>query len=217
MDEANKKIEIEVLTVSMFATNCYLVSCAKTKEAIIIDPGANGKRIIEKIRNNNLYIKYIVNTHGHVDHIGANGKLKEIFEAPILLGEKDLQLYEKPGFGLSFFFKKQPKPDQLIVDGNQIHFGEAFMEVKDTPGHSPGSISLLLDSAIFCGDTLFAGSVGRTDLPGGSHGQLMQSIKEKIFVLNDHVIIYPGHGPATSVSKEIDSNPFIDFINEDKL
>ncbi len=204
-------LDVVCLTVSMFATNCYLVFCTETREAVVIDPGANGKGIIEKVKSYGLSIKYIINTHAHVDHIGANGKIKETFKVPILLGEKDLQIYEKPAFGLSLFFKKQPKPDRLISEGTRISFGRVYLDVLETPGHSPGSISLLSENAVFCGDTLFSGSIGRTDLPGGSHEQLIKSIHEKLLVLQDHVVIYPGHGPITTPGNEIFANPFIDL------
>jgi len=211
------EIKVLILNVSMFATNCYLAYCPETREAVVIDPGADGKRILKMIENKDLKIKYIINTHAHVDHIGANGKLKEALGTPILLCEKDLRLYEKPAFGFSFLFKKQPGPDHFIAEGNRISFGNISMEVKETPGHSPGSISLVTSTAIFCGDTLFTGSVGRTDFPGSSHNQLLKSIREKILVLPPGVKIYPGHGPVTTVGKEAKSNPFVDDLNKSGL
>ncbi len=211
------ELKVHILAVSMFATNCYLACCPVTGEAVVIDPGADGKRILEMVEKKGLKIKYIINTHAHVDHIGANGKLKEALGTPILLGEKDLQLYKKPAFGFSFLFKKQPEPDHYITDGDRISFGNVSMEVKETPGHSPGSISLVTAAAIFCGDTLFAGSVGRTDFPGCSYNQLLKSIHEKILVLPPGVKIYPGHGPVTTVGKEAKSNPFVDDLNKSGL
>ncbi len=202
-------INIETITVSMFATNCYLVSCALTQEAIIIDPGADAKRIMARIEKGQLKIRAIINTHGHIDHIGANGKLKEAYQVPILLSEKDLTVYRNPGFGLGLVLKKQPAPDRFIKEGEIIEFGEQSLAVIDTPGHTEGGVSLVGSGLVFCGDTLFAGSVGRTDLAGGSYQTLLKSIKEKLMTLSSEAIVYCGHGPATTIGVEAQTNPFI--------
>jgi hydroxyacylglutathione hydrolase len=200
---------VESIAVSMFATNCYLVYCPDTKEAVIIDPGAEGKKIIGRIRDLKLEIKYIINTHGHIDHIGANGRLKEEFKVPILLSEKDLGIYNNPGFGLGFILRKQPQPECFIAEGDQISFGRVSLSVIETPGHTAGGISLLRNSAVFCGDTLFAGSIGGSDLAGGSYTVLMKSIHEKLMVLPPDTAVYPGHGPVTTIGAEAASNPFL--------
>lgn len=200
---------IESIAVSMFATNCYLVYCPATKEAVIIDPGAEGKKIIGRVRDRKLEIKYIINTHGHIDHIGANGRLKEEFKVPILLSEKDLGIYNNPGFGLGLILRKQPRPEHFITEGDQISFGRISLSVIETPGHTAGGISLLRNSAVFCGDTLFAGSIGRSDLAGGSYTVLMKSIHEKLMVLPPDTAVYPGHGPVTTIGAEAVSNPFL--------
>ncbi len=200
---------IESMIVSMFATNCYLVYCKDTNEAVIIDPGAEGKKIIETAKALNLAIKYVINTHGHIDHIGANSKLKEEYKVPILLSEKDLQLYDNPGFGLGLVLRKQPRPDRFISEGDQINFGSISLKVAETPGHTAGGICLVGDSAVFCGDTLFAGSIGRTDLAGGSYATLMKSIHDRLMVLSPDTDVYPGHGPATTIGAEAVSNPFL--------
>ncbi len=200
---------VESLIVGMFATNCYIVSCPHSSEGIIIDPGAGGKMIIDKARSAGLKIKYVVNTHGHVDHVAANGKLKEALGAPILLNEKDLELYNNPGFGLRFIISRQPEPERFLCEGDRIDFGNISLAVIETPGHTPGGICLYGQDAIFTGDTLFAGSIGRTDLAGGSYPEILKSIKEKILVLPDDSVVYPGHGPASSLEKEIRSNMFI--------
>lgn len=200
---------IKTLTVSMFATNCYLVSCPESGETVIIDPGAEGKRIIDTIDQLQLTVKYIVNTHGHIDHIGANSRLKEKYGAPILISAKDLGLYHNPGFGLGLILKKQPKPDRFLVEEDIIEFGSQRLKVIETPGHTEGGISLLSAGAVFCGDTLFAGSVGRTDLPGGSYRVLMASIRQKLLHLPSATAVYSGHGPRTTIGMEAQSNPFI--------
>lgn len=200
---------LKTLEVSMFATNCYLVGCPKTGEGIVIDPGAEGRRILAEIKNQGLTIKCIVNTHGHVDHIGANARLKEALKAPILLSEKDLALYRNPGFGLSAVVGKQPAPDRLIREGDRISFGLLECRVLETPGHTRGGVCLSLEGVVFTGDTLFAGSIGRTDLAGGSFTQIIKSIREKLLVLPPQTEIYPGHGPASTIGEEAGGNPFL--------
>ncbi|MDW7729013.1 MAG: MBL fold metallo-hydrolase [Bacillota bacterium] len=202
-------MQIESLTVSMFGTNCYIAFCIKTREAVVIDPGAEGKNIIDKIKNLQLEIKYILNTHGHIDHIGANGKIKAEFNAPVLISEKDLEIYNNPGYGLGLVLKKQPMPDHFIAEGDSIKFGREELRVLETPGHSPGGVCFLSGKLLFSGDSLFAGSVGRTDLAGGSFDVLIKSINEKLITLPHDTIVYPGHGPATTIGAEAESNPFI--------
>lgn len=202
-------MQIETMIVSMFATNCYLVSCPQSREAMVIDPGAEGKSIIERIRELGLSLQMIVNTHGHIDHIGANSKLKQEWQIPVMLSEKDLDVYNNPGFGLGLVLKKQPQPDKYISEGDIISFGHQSLKVMETPGHTKGGICLVGESMVFCGDTLFAGSVGRTDLAGGSHTTLMESIRYKLLTLPPETVVYPGHGPATTIGFEKENNPFL--------
>jgi hydroxyacylglutathione hydrolase len=209
MSDGETGLIIKSLTVGMFATNCYLIGCVKTGEGIVIDPGAQGKKIIETIASMGLKIKYILNTHGHIDHIGANGKLKDELAVPIYLNERDLPLYENPGYGLKMILKKQPHPDIFIKNGDKITVGTITLTVLETPGHTPGSVCFLTEKILFCGDTLFAGSVGRTDLVGGSHAELMRSIKRKLLILSPDTEIYPGHGPTTTIGDEIRNNPYL--------
>ncbi len=209
MERKNDLLDINSLTVSMFATNCYIVSCPDTREALIIDPGAEGKSIIALVDRLGLKVKYIINTHAHVDHIGANGKLKQEYSVPILLNRKDLELYQNPGFGLKLILKKQPFPDQFLAEGDEVSFGNLKLQVLETPGHTEGGICLLGSGAVFCGDTLFAGSIGRTDLAGGTYESLIESIESKLLTLPPETKVYPGHGPATTVKAEASGNPFL--------
>ena len=202
-------MQIKVIIVGMFATNCYLVSCPESGEGIIIDPGADGKKIADQVRDLGLKLRYLINTHGHVDHIGANGKLKEEFKVPLLLCKKDLEIYNNPGFGLRFVLGKQPPPDDYLSDGDKVEFGRLSLTVMETPGHTPGGVSLVEDNAVFCGDTLFTGSIGRTDLAGGSYATLIRSIHDRLAALPPRTVVYPGHGPATTIGEEIASNPFL--------
>ncbi|HOL17215.1 MAG TPA: MBL fold metallo-hydrolase [Bacillota bacterium] len=200
---------LKTLVVSMFGTNCYLVGCSQTKEGVVIDPGAEGKRIIKEIKEAGIKIKFIINTHGHVDHIGANSRLKEALGAPVLLHRRDLEIYQNPGFGLGLVVGKQPQPDRFIKEGDRINFGRLSLQVIETPGHTPGGVSLYMPGAVFSGDTLFAGSIGRTDLAGGSFHEIIQSIKKRLLVLPPDTVVYPGHGPASTIGDEARSNPFV--------
>jgi len=202
---------LKIFTVGPMEANCYILYNPDKKEGLIIDPGAEGARLIKFIEQEKICINYIINTHGHPDHIGANRKIKEYTNAPILIHEYDAPMLTRSGSVLSLIFpleSSSPAADTFVKDGDLIECAEMKLKVLHTPGHTPGGISLLLDDAIFTGDTLFSGSVGRFDLPGGSEEVLLNSIK-KILSLDENLIIYPGHGPSTTVSEELRSNPFI--------
>lgn len=200
---------LKTLTVGMFGANCYLTGCEETGEAVVIDPGAEGKRILAEIRSLGITVKYIINTHGHIDHIGANARLRESLDAPILLHRNDLEIYRNPGFGLNIVVGRQPAPDGFIADGDRICFGVKEIAVIETPGHTRGCVCLKLGESVFTGDTLFAGSIGRTDLAGGSFKQIMESIGSRLITLPPDTVIYPGHGPSSTMEVEIKSNPFV--------
>lgn len=172
---------VQTLTVGPLATNCYILACEKTCIGAIIDPGAEGNRIIDEVKSKKLKIKYIINTHGHSDHIQANEDVKKTFSCPVCMHEN-----EEGGF---------PPPDKKLKEGEEIEIGNLSLSILHTPGHTPGSISIVVEKNVFTGDALFAGGIGRTDLPGGDYNQLMQSINKKILTLPDDFKIYPGHGP----------------------
>jgi hydroxyacylglutathione hydrolase len=210
--KGGKKLLIDVLEVGAFAANCYLVGCPETKKALVIDPGAEGQRINRRLDRLGLSVVYIVNTHGHVDHVGANSEVREKTSAPLLIHENDASMFRSPQASLMLFVGSKGKlspPDRTVKEGDRLEVGTLSFEILETPGHTRGGICLLSDGVLFTGDTLFAGSIGRTDLPGGDFKQLLSSIQKKILPLPDNTTIYPGHGPATSVAREKQCNPFL--------
>lgn len=206
-------MNVKCLTVGPMQANCYLVWCEETKEALVIDPGAEGEKILSAIDQEDLDVKYIVNTHGHVDHMEANREVKNQTGAKILIHVNDALLLTNSQLNLSTYLGSPvsgPPPDILLCEGEDITIGENLVfQVLHTPGHTRGGISLVTNKTVFTGDTLFAGSVGRTDFPGGSVKELLSSIKEKLFALGDDYVIYPGHGPSSTIGEEKKSNPFI--------
>jgi len=202
----------EVIIVGPLDTNCYLVYCQESLECAVIDPGAEADRIFPVICERKLRPVIILNTHGHVDHIGANKDIKERFGIPLLIHSLDNPMLAKAQQSeLSFFLgaKESPPADKFFKEGDRIKIGNSSLQVLHTPGHSPGSVSFLAETFLLSGDTLFWGGVGRTDLPGGSWKDLENSIKTKILTLPDELLVLPGHGPSTSVGEEKNSNPFI--------
>ncbi|MFO7860155.1 MAG: MBL fold metallo-hydrolase [Desulfosalsimonas sp.] len=203
---------LKSLAVGPIMANCYIIGCESTKSAAVIDPGDEADRILKELAKDGLTLKYIINTHGHFDHVGGNYDLKKASGADIVIHPADEAMLADlvstaAAFGLSA--QNSPAPDRTVQEGDTISFGEITLRVLDTPGHSPGGISLHTDKMVFVGDTLFAGSIGRTDLPGGDFQTLISSIKTKLFPLGDDVKVYTGHGPATSIGQEKRANPFL--------
>jgi hydroxyacylglutathione hydrolase len=203
---------IKTLAVGPIQANCYILGCEETKAAAVIDPGDESDRILKTLAESSLTAKLIINTHGHFDHVSANKRLKDVTGAPILIHSLDAPMLNElsssaAAWGLSA--DNSPEPDKELNDGDDITFGNIVLKVIHTPGHTPGGVSLYTSDFIFVGDTLFAGSIGRTDFPGGSFETLKESIRKKLFVLGDHVKVYAGHGPPTTIGEERRSNPFV--------
>ncbi|MDQ0287311.1 glyoxylase-like metal-dependent hydrolase (beta-lactamase superfamily II) [Desulfofundulus luciae] len=203
--------KVETFVVRYTATNCYLVYSSAPGEAVVIDPGDRSEQLLRRIEELGLQIKQIINTHGHIDHTGGNDWLREKTGAPVAIHELDRRCYQDPFFNLSVLSYPTvlKDADLTVKEGDEIAVGEGRLRVIHTPGHSPGSICLLGPGVLFCGDTVFAGSVGRTDFPGGSYQQMMSSIREKILVLPGDLKLYPGHGPASVLEVERKTNPFL--------
>ncbi|MFW6131557.1 MAG: MBL fold metallo-hydrolase [Candidatus Aminicenantaceae bacterium] len=207
-------MKYERIVVGALSTNCYLVYCEKTFQCAIVDPGAEPEVIFRMVEDKNLNPVAIINTHGHVDHIGANRDVKEKYDIPIYIHSGDRHMLDKlyvSVLGSLIGAKKSPPPDIILEDESLINIGETSLKVLHTPGHSPGSASFLGDDFILSGDTLFNNGVGRTDLPGGSWEELENSIKTRIYVLPDELVVLPGHGPITTVKQEKDSNLYVQW------
>ncbi len=205
-------MKYKIIIVGALETNCYLVYCEETRACAIVDPGAEPERIFPEIFEEGLTPIVLINTHGHIDHIGANMDIKDHFGVPLYIHAGDSPMLGKiQQLELSLFLgaKDSPPADHLMTDGEEIRIGNGSLRVLHTPGHSPGSVSLLGDGFLLSGDTLFMEGVGRTDLPGGSQKQLEQSIREKIMTLPDETVVLPGHGPHTTVGQERANNSFL--------
>ena len=201
------------LTVGLLEVNCYILGDEETREAVVIDPGGDEDEILDTLKQNNLQLKLIIDTHGHFDHVDANQPLKDATGAQIAIHEADAQMLLKPSAEAMFFTGNRlrlSEADILLKEGDVLTFGTYRLKVLHTPGHTPGGISLLLEghTYVYVGDLLFAGSIGRTDFPGGSFDALINAVRTKIFPLGDNYSVYPGHGPVTTVGQERQYNPF---------
>jgi glyoxylase-like metal-dependent hydrolase (beta-lactamase superfamily II) len=203
---------IKTLPVGPIMANCFILGCEQTLDAVVIDPGDEADRILMALSESSLTLKTIINTHGHFDHVGANKPLHDATGAPILIHALDAPMLNQiaasaANWGLAG--DNSPEPERMIDEGDTIGFGNITLSVIHTPGHTPGGVSLNSGEHIFVGDTLFAGSIGRTDFPGGSFETLRDSIQKKLFVLGDELQVYTGHGPQTTIGQERINNPFV--------
>jgi glyoxylase-like metal-dependent hydrolase (beta-lactamase superfamily II) len=200
---------LKQLTVGRFASNCYIVGSESDKEGMIIDPGASTKQILSDVKELGLNIRLIVLTHGHMDHIGAVKGVKEATGAEVAIHADDARFLRRLSLSTVYNLSFPSPPDRLLKDGDSIDIGDLHFTVLHTPGHSPGGICLLGHGVLFSGDTLFNYGIGRTDFPGGSHDQLMNSISTRLMALPDDTVVYPGHGPGTTIGIERRGNPFL--------
>lgn len=229
----------EIIPVGMLQCNCSILGDPETHEAIVIDPGDEVERILALLAKHKLKVMAIVSTHAHIDHVGGLKKLHDVTHAPVLMNEGDLELYRAMDIQSQFLGVAPPplaKIDNLLAEGDVVRWGGYEARVLHTPGHTPGSVSLYLPFAerkeegnrvapahsakksrgdddpapwLFAGDTLFAGSIGRTDLWGGSFPEIIRSIRSKLLTLPEDTIVFPGHGPTTTLAEERESNPFL--------
>ena len=206
---------VKALVVGPFASNCFIVGSETAKKGMIIDPGADGKTILNTVRELGLSVVLIVATHNHIDHVGALRQVKDATGADYAVHEADVEGTMPAVFGrmlgvvVGGSLKSPPKPGRLLHGGDTIEIGDLRFEVLHTPGHSPGGISLLGHGVVFSGDTLFNLGIGRTDLQGGDYTTLIHSIITRLMVLPDDTIVYPGHGPQTTIGAEKKWNPFL--------
>lgn len=199
------------MPVGPLQANCYIAGCPDTHQALIIDPGGDGDRILSAVEAERLTVAAVVNTHGHFDHVGGNKHIKKATGADLMIHRLDAPLIkhiEQTALAWQMHTDASPEPDRLLEDNDTIMCGNIQFKVIHTPGHTPGGISLYADNAVFVGDTLFAGSIGRSDLPGGSFDTLIQSIQTRLFSLPDEVVVYSGHMNSSTIGREKRTNPF---------
>lgn len=204
---------MDTLVVASLGVNCLVIDCGNN-EGVIVDPGAEPGRILDAARRRNLTVTHVINTHGHFDHIGANKVVLEATGAKLMIHSADEGQLTRAAdvstmYGL--FAENSPMPDQHLEDGMTLSVGTTSIKVIHTPGHTPGGCSFYFPerNMVLTGDTLFSDSVGRTDLPGGSHETLVASIKNKLFTLPDETVVIPGHGPKTTIGKEKRENEWL--------
>jgi hydroxyacylglutathione hydrolase len=222
VDATNERFIQITIPVGMLQCNCSIIGDSVTREALVIDPGDEVGRILDLLGRHKLTVKAIVSTHAHIDHVGGLSKLHQYTGAPVMMHRDDIPLYQRMDVQAAFLGVAPPEVgeiDEMLKEGDVLRWGSLAARVMHTPGHSPGSVSLYLPPdagriaaaapQLFAGDTLFAGSIGRTDLWGGSMGQILESLRGKLLQLPDDTVVHPGHGPWTTIGEERESNPFL--------
>jgi hydroxyacylglutathione hydrolase len=210
------------IPVGILQCNCSIIGDPVTREALVVDPGDEVNRVLDLLGRYKLTVKAIVSTHAHIDHVGGLSKLHQYTGAPVMMHREDLPLYQAMDMQAEFLGMVPPdltEVDQTLMEGDVLRWGSFEARVIHTPGHTPGSVCLYLPHEagkigvpvpqLFAGDTLFAGSIGRTDLWGGSMEQIMDSLRSKVLALPDETLVHPGHGPSTTIGQERNSNPFL--------
>lgn len=211
---AESKASIFQLPLGPLQTNCYLLACNETQQAVVIDPAWDGRLLFEKAAEEGWSLEQILLTHSHFDHVGGLAELKELSGAPIAIHDEAVPMLENATLAASLWqitIPEPPPPDKLLKDGDMIAVGNLQLEVLFAPGHAPGHVCFYLESegVLFDGDVLFQQSIGRTDLPGGDYAVLIDSIQTRLMVLPDETIVLSGHGPATTIGQERQTNPFL--------
>lgn len=206
---------VKGLTVGLLQENCYILGCEKSRQGVIIDPGDNARAIMRVVQQEGLTIEKIINTHAHFDHVLAVNAIRAATKAPFCLHAADLSILrdvpERVRLWLDSDVDPIDDPNEFLEHGQEIRFGEAVLEVRFTPGHAPGHVVFVDHTGrqVFGGDTLFQGSIGRYDLPMADGPTLLRSIQQQLFTLPDDYVVYPGHGPATTIGEEREFNPFV--------
>lgn len=204
-------VTVQTLTVGAFQENCYLVVDSRSGKAVIVDPGGEGERLVEAVDKSGATLEAVWITHAHVDHVGAIASIKQRWDVPVYLHPLDRRLYEAAGRQAQVYgvqIEEPPPPDREFADGQQVKVGDVKLSVMHAPGHSPGHVVIHGDGIALVGDCLFAGSIGRTDLPFSNPPQLAATL-EKISALPPETVVYPGHGMDTTIAEERKSNPFL--------
>lgn len=205
-------MEVIRIPAGIYGANCYILFSIKTKEGIVVDPGGDVEDILRKVKEKNLKINSILLTHGHADHIGGVEGLKNKLNIPVLIHKDDQDMLKDPEFNLSATMAMGPmsiNPDKILYEEDIVEFGDVKGEIIHTPGHTKGGICVKFKKYLITGDTLFKGSIGRSDLKGGDYDSLIKSIKKKLINLDNKLIILPGHGQVSTILEEKTSNPFL--------
>lgn len=196
---------IKKMVLGSYQENAYIIINEENRGAIIIDPGDEGKSLVSYLKGLNVKLQYILLTHGHLDHVGAVDELREEFNIPVYINEADMKYIERRKMA----FGPMKRADFFLKEGDDLSFGNHSIKIFETPGHSKGSLSYLIDGVLYVGDVLFQGSIGRTDLPGGDFNELISSIKDKLMKLPGNTRVMPGHGPETTLSQEKSFNIYL--------
>ncbi len=205
-------MRIETFPMGAFQVNSYLLWCEDTGACVVVDPGDEPERLLARLDGTGAVPSLILNTHGHLDHVAGNAALKARTAAPILMHPDDgflIDAFEEQAAAFGLRLTRPPAPDGPLLEGDEMRFGNCVLRVRRAPGHSPGHVVLVADADVISGDVLFAGSIGRTDLPGGDLATLLRSIDDVLVPLGDAMRVHPGHGPATTIGAERRTNPFL--------